>query len=125
VARPDASVCRTFTLRLGRGHLDAGAGGEEGRHRPDAGRLRVQGERVLGVIPHAPMPACMTALDGWVRGNGSQVSREQAHIKLRGSHFKLVNVGRRAILVNNCLVESGHVRALTSRMHNTPPPLQQ
>jgi hypothetical protein len=50
-------------------------------------------------------------IDLALEGCATKVSREQAHIKLRGGHFKLINIGRRAILVNNCLVESGHVRA--------------
>jgi len=49
-------------------------------------------------------------IDLALEGCATKVSREQAHIKLRGGHFKLINIGRRAILVNNCLVESGHVR---------------
>mmetsp|Transcript_15534 Transcript_15534/g.29959 ORF Transcript_15534/g.29959 Transcript_15534/m.29959 type:complete len:279 (-) Transcript_15534:328-1164(-) len=43
-------------------------------------------------------------------GGATKVSREQAHIKLRHGAFKLVNVGRRAILLNNTLVETGHAR---------------
>mmetsp|Transcript_8695 Transcript_8695/g.18018 ORF Transcript_8695/g.18018 Transcript_8695/m.18018 type:complete len:356 (-) Transcript_8695:160-1227(-) len=45
-------------------------------------------------------------------GSATKVSRQQARIKLSHGVFKLINVGRRPIFVNNSMVESGYQRQL-------------
>jgi hypothetical protein len=48
-------------------------------------------------------------IDLALEGSATKVSRLQARIKLCQGVFKLINVGRRAIFVNNTMVESGYV----------------
>ncbi|KAK3270140.1 hypothetical protein CYMTET_21448 [Cymbomonas tetramitiformis] len=45
-------------------------------------------------------------------GNASKVSRKQALIRLDDGVFEIVNVGRRNILVNNCILETDKRRRL-------------
>mmetsp|Transcript_12855 Transcript_12855/g.15527 ORF Transcript_12855/g.15527 Transcript_12855/m.15527 type:complete len:323 (-) Transcript_12855:132-1100(-) len=47
-------------------------------------------------------------------GNASKVSRQQAVIELRNGSMHMCNTGRKQILVNNCIVESGKSRRLES-----------
>mmetsp|Transcript_894 Transcript_894/g.1576 ORF Transcript_894/g.1576 Transcript_894/m.1576 type:complete len:352 (+) Transcript_894:116-1171(+) len=51
-------------------------------------------------------------IDLALEGSATKVSRLQARIKLCQGVFKLINVGRRAIFVNNTMVESGYQRQL-------------
>ncbi len=46
-------------------------------------------------------------------GGGKRVSRRQAHLSLRGDGaFHLHNVGRRAMAVDNCLLDQGRAALL-------------